>query len=119
MGRTGIEGMTEEPAAAKLQDDIGSDDFARKPWQPYLEASLGFRNHWYAAFFSPQLAEGELRPRPEPVPATRALCRRPRLASPQGSTAGTITALPNHASAPAPAATTRPETSCPSASGSG
>lgn len=34
---------------------------ARKPWQPYLEASLGFRNHWYPALFSRQLAEGECR----------------------------------------------------------
>jgi len=35
---------------------IEGDDFVRKPWQPYLEASLGFRNHWYPAFFSKQLA---------------------------------------------------------------
>ena len=35
------------------------DDFMRKPWRPYLEASLGFRNHWYPALFSNQLAEGE------------------------------------------------------------
>ncbi|HXQ49926.1 MAG TPA: Rieske 2Fe-2S domain-containing protein [Stellaceae bacterium] len=38
---------------------IEGDDFVRKPWQPYLEASLGFRNHWYPAFFSKQLAEGQ------------------------------------------------------------
>jgi carbazole 1,9a-dioxygenase terminal dioxygenase component len=37
-----------------------NDDFVRKPWQPYLEASLGFRNHWYPAFFSRRLAEGEV-----------------------------------------------------------
>ncbi|HEY7063656.1 MAG TPA: Rieske 2Fe-2S domain-containing protein [Chloroflexota bacterium] len=32
-----------------------------KPWQPYLEAALGFRNHWYPAFFGHELAEGEVR----------------------------------------------------------
>jgi carbazole 1,9a-dioxygenase len=35
------------------------DDFSRKPWRPYLEASLGFRNHWYPALFSNKLAEGQ------------------------------------------------------------
>ncbi len=38
--------------------------------------------------------------------------------SPQGSTAGTMTALPIQASAPAPAPSTRPLISWPSASGS-
>ena len=45
--------------------------------------------------------------------------RRHRSHSPHGSTAGTITALPSQPSAPAPAATTWPLISCPSASGSG
>ena len=36
-------------------------DISRKPWKPYLDAELGFRNHWYPAFFSPELAEGECR----------------------------------------------------------
>ena len=31
------------------------------PWQPYLEAALGFRNHWYPALFSAELPEGEAR----------------------------------------------------------
>jgi hypothetical protein len=39
--------------------------------------------------------------------------------SPQGMTEGTITAFPCHGSAPAPAATTRPLISWPSASGRG
>ncbi len=39
--------------------------------------------------------------------------------SPHGSTAGMITDLPSHFSAPAPASTTRPLISWPSASGSG
>ncbi len=32
-----------------------------KPWQPYLEASLGFRNHWYPAFFGHEIGEGEVK----------------------------------------------------------
>ncbi len=39
--------------------------------------------------------------------------------SPQGTTAGTITARPTHSAASSPAATTRPEISWPSTSGSG
>ncbi len=29
----------------------------KKRWQAYIEAPLGFRNHWYAAFFSHELPE--------------------------------------------------------------
>jgi carbazole 1,9a-dioxygenase terminal dioxygenase component len=36
-------------------------DAPRRPWRAYFEADLGFRNHWYPAFFSRQLAEGECR----------------------------------------------------------
>lgn len=32
-----------------------------KPYQKYLEAELGLRNHWYAAIFSQELKEGETR----------------------------------------------------------
>ena len=32
-----------------------------KPWQPYLAAALGFRNHWYPACYSQELAEGQAR----------------------------------------------------------
>ncbi|HLY66692.1 MAG TPA: Rieske 2Fe-2S domain-containing protein [Chloroflexota bacterium] len=32
-----------------------------RAWQPYLDAALGFRNHWYPAFFGAELAEGECR----------------------------------------------------------
>ena len=38
---------------------IAEDDFANKPWAAYLEASLGFRNHWYPACFGRDVAEGE------------------------------------------------------------
>jgi carbazole 1,9a-dioxygenase len=36
-------------------------DAPRRPWRAYFEADLGFRNHWYPAFFSRQLADGECR----------------------------------------------------------
>lgn len=29
------------------------------PWQDYLDAGLGFRNHWYPAFFSHELEEAD------------------------------------------------------------
>lgn len=32
-----------------------------KPYQKYLEAKLGLRNHWYPAFFSQELKEGATR----------------------------------------------------------
>lgn len=44
-------------------DDTGAiveEEQRRKPWQPYLEAALGFRNHWYPAFFGHELSEGEV-----------------------------------------------------------
>jgi carbazole 1,9a-dioxygenase terminal dioxygenase component len=31
---------------------------ASKPWQSYLDAALGFRNHWYPAVFSHEVEEG-------------------------------------------------------------
>lgn len=31
---------------------------AARPWQAYLEAALGFRNHWYPALFSYEVEEG-------------------------------------------------------------
>lgn len=34
------------------------EDFSAKPWANYLEASLGFRNHWYPACFTREIAEG-------------------------------------------------------------
>src|SRR5438309_741241 len=33
----------------------------KKPWEPYLGAARGFRNHWYPALFSHELAEGEVK----------------------------------------------------------
>lgn len=33
----------------------------RKPYEPYIEAALGLREHWYAALFGPELGEGKIR----------------------------------------------------------
>jgi len=44
----------------------------RKPWQVYVDAVLGFRNHWYPAFFSHELAEADVSgPAGEPVEQTK------------------------------------------------
>jgi carbazole 1,9a-dioxygenase terminal dioxygenase component len=32
----------------------------KKPWQVYVNAELGFRNHWYPAFFSRELGEADV-----------------------------------------------------------
>lgn len=32
----------------------------RTPWAAYVEAELGFRNHWYPAFFGSELAEADV-----------------------------------------------------------
>jgi carbazole 1,9a-dioxygenase terminal dioxygenase component len=34
----------------------------KKSWQPYIEASLGFRNHWYPALFSHELEGDAVKP---------------------------------------------------------
>jgi carbazole 1,9a-dioxygenase len=33
----------------------------KKAWQPYVDAVLGLSNYWYPAFFSHELAEGEIK----------------------------------------------------------
>lgn len=55
--------MPERESPAKPLEEanaIVEEEQRRKPWQPYLEAVLGFRNHWYPAFFSCELKEGEV-----------------------------------------------------------
>ena len=47
------------PEPSELEQELAAPA-SRKPWRPYLEASLGFRNHWYPALFSAELAEGEV-----------------------------------------------------------
>ena len=54
--RSGGFGMA-DTSADTAPDPEG--DFASKPWAPYLKAALGFRNHWYPACFSREIAEGE------------------------------------------------------------
>jgi carbazole 1,9a-dioxygenase len=46
--------------AARSEREV-AEAVRTKPWQPYLEAALGFRNHWYPAFFSHELADGAVR----------------------------------------------------------
>jgi len=54
-----------EKAASTLESEAAlpgpGDEAPGRPWKAYFEADLGFRNHWYPAFFSRQLAEGECR----------------------------------------------------------
>jgi carbazole 1,9a-dioxygenase len=37
-----------------------NSDHKPLPWQSYLDASLGFRNHWYPSFFSAELEEADV-----------------------------------------------------------
>lgn len=56
--------MSEKQKATNKNNDVNAaldDDISKKPWKTYLDAALGFRNYWYPAFFSPELAEGECR----------------------------------------------------------
>ena len=32
------------------------------PWREYVAARYGFRNHWYPALLSSDIAEGQVRP---------------------------------------------------------
>ena len=43
-------------SGGESRTEAGSAD-----WQRYLDAELGLRNHWYPAFFSRDLADGETR----------------------------------------------------------
>ncbi len=44
-------------------DSFVDEELATKagPWRPYFSAKVGFRNHWYPAFYSKEIAEGETR----------------------------------------------------------
>ncbi len=46
---------------AEQAESLVAEAARSKPWQPYLDAALGFRNHWYPAFFSAELTEGAFR----------------------------------------------------------
>ncbi len=43
-------------------DDPSNNQHVKQSWRPYLEAKLGFRNHWYPALFSHDLNGDEPRP---------------------------------------------------------
>lgn len=57
--------------AARIEDQIVAKEAdteiivdqveRKKPYQPYLDAELGLRNHWYAALFGSELLDGECR----------------------------------------------------------
>ncbi|MBT8445563.1 MAG: Rieske 2Fe-2S domain-containing protein [Gammaproteobacteria bacterium] len=54
------------PEVARLDDERETGAAVekierRKPYEAYIEADLGLRNHWYAAFFGPELPDGEVR----------------------------------------------------------
>ncbi|NIN34371.1 MAG: Rieske 2Fe-2S domain-containing protein, partial [Candidatus Aminicenantes bacterium] len=51
------ETLGDEQDTDKLVDEVEK----RKPYEPYIEAHLGIRNHWYAIFFSSELEDGEVR----------------------------------------------------------
>jgi carbazole 1,9a-dioxygenase terminal dioxygenase component len=52
---------TGSPVADQTSRPNHSDGTATRGWRAYFEAALGFRNHWYPAFFSRDLAEGKCR----------------------------------------------------------
>ena len=48
--------------AFMIQNGAARDEVERrKPYQNYLDAELGLRNHWYPALFGQELKEGETR----------------------------------------------------------
>jgi len=55
-------------------DDPSSHQQVKHAWRPYLEAKLGFRNHWYPVLFSYDLG-GDV-PKPVKVLGERVLLRR-------------------------------------------
>jgi carbazole 1,9a-dioxygenase len=52
---------TGSPAADQTSGPNDRDGTTTRGWRAYFEAELGFRNHWYPAFFSKDLAEGKCR----------------------------------------------------------
>src|SRR5713226_8868239 len=43
-------------------DDPATHQQVKQSWRPYLEAKLGFRNHWYPVLFSHDLDGDEPKP---------------------------------------------------------
>ncbi|MBI3796852.1 MAG: hypothetical protein HY268_07780, partial [Deltaproteobacteria bacterium] len=42
---------TEQRELEAFLDDPANHPQVKHAWRPYLEAKLGFRNHWYPALF--------------------------------------------------------------------
>ncbi|HEV8711687.1 MAG TPA: Rieske 2Fe-2S domain-containing protein [Candidatus Binatia bacterium] len=55
-------------------DDPANHPQVKQSWRPYVEAKLGFRNHWYPALFSHDLEGDE--PKPVKILGERILMRR-------------------------------------------
>jgi carbazole 1,9a-dioxygenase len=51
--------MAHQTDSTENRHDIPESDASARSWRSYFEADLGFRNHWYPAFFSLQLEEGQ------------------------------------------------------------
>jgi len=51
----------ERLGAAETSEGGVAEAQRSRPWPRYLEAALGFRNHWYPALFSHELGEGACR----------------------------------------------------------
>jgi carbazole 1,9a-dioxygenase len=61
-----VERSSAAPRSRKSLSDYERDpveaweEQRRKPWQVYVDAELGLRNHWYPAFFSHELREADV-----------------------------------------------------------
>ena len=53
---TGPETKTEQPEVRAFLDEPVKHQRVKEGWRPYLEAKLGFRNHWYPALFGYELS---------------------------------------------------------------
>jgi carbazole 1,9a-dioxygenase terminal dioxygenase component len=71
---TTTEGEAEQREIEAFLDDPTRNQQVKHSWRPYLEAKLGFRNHWYPVLFSHDLAGEE--PTPVKVLGERILLRR-------------------------------------------
>ena len=49
-------------AEVSLSEAAQSRQTSKRKWQPYVDATLGFRNHWYAVLFGHEVGEGDLVP---------------------------------------------------------
>jgi carbazole 1,9a-dioxygenase terminal dioxygenase component len=59
---TATEAKAESREIEAFLDDPAGHQQVRQSWRPYLEAKLGFRNHWYPVLFSHDLTGDEAKP---------------------------------------------------------